>query len=133
MANFKTISATCDALFESARNIAQSAGIMHHTAAVMRENAARLDAVNKRLQEALGTNRKIAERMDEVIRSCREARETLKRSVAALHRANVEVIGQRVEQSLTPPRSAIGHLAEWVSGPESPLDLRSWNPSGEPH
>jgi hypothetical protein len=123
---------------ESARNLAESAENMRRAATVGRENAARLDAVKKRLRETLGRNRRIAERMDEVIRSCWEARETMKRSIAELRRANATARGaemnhQRAEQPPPPPRSAIGHLAKWGSEPESPLDLHRWNPSGDPH
>lgn len=130
---FESVDAGCAALSESARNLAESARTMRHTTAVMRENAARMDAVKKRLREAIGTNRKIAERMDEVIRSCQEARETMERSIAALHRANVEAADQRAEQPLTSPRSAIGNPAELVSRPKAPLDLRTWKPEGDPH
>lgn len=134
---FESVDAGCDALLESARNLAESARTMRHTTAIMRENAARMDAVKKRLREVLETNRKIAERMDEVIRSCQEARETMNRSVAALHRVNVEADGQRAEQPLTSPRSAIGIRqladAELIQEPGVPLDLRTWKPEGDPH
>lgn len=143
MPNFKTISDACDALLESARNLAESAENMRRAATVGRENAARLDAVKKRLQEALSRNRRIAERMDEVIRSCREARETMKRSSAALRQAaavfqDETAPSDMAQATAAPPLLSADELEHgWVNRDlvrrRGAAALAAWKARGTPH
>ena len=137
MANiFENISAACDSLMESARNLAESAENMRKAAAIRRENVARLDAVRKRLREARSINREIVRRLDIAMKECEATRKAMERNLAAFPHPT-EATYRPVEQPPTPPRSAIGLRqladADWVSEPASPLDLRTWQPEGDPH